>query len=356
MAKRSLKRTLMGLTVSLIITSGLVLSLEGGASIWSKWLATGELPPVKEISHCVYDPDLGWRHAPNKHVPDLYGNGVGLTTNSQQLRGTGDYALQDSDDRYRILCLGDSFTMGYGVNDEDTFPALLDQQHPAIDTINMGLGGYGLDQAYMSYRRDGTKFDVDVLLFSFIIGDFFRMNPLGNVADMGKPFLKLVDGDPVAINTPVVNLLDAPPFGTRVSRTWQTSCLAGLIPKSLDAPDAANPAAGATEQPFVPVSLRIFEILRDQSKERGQVFALVMLPTQGEVPRKRLPLIDNWLIPALKKRGIPMIDLRPAFKKVPKTELPGHFTMGHYSKRGNMVAAKAMLEGLRKLDPNCPKE
>jgi len=355
MAKRprSLKKILLGLTVSMIVTGGLVLSLEGGASLWTKWQATGDLPPVKEISHCEYDPDLGWRHAPNKQVPDLYGNGVGLTTNSQQLRGVGDYALENSDDRYRVLCLGDSFTMGYGVGDEDTFPALLAQEHKAIDTINMGLGGYGIDQAYMSYRRDGTKFDVDVLLFSFIVGDFFRMNPQGNVADLGKPVLELVDGDPVAINTPVVNLLDVPGFGTRLTRLWHTSCLSGLIPKSLDVPAAKE---GAKEQPFVPVSLRIFEILRDQSKERGQVFAMAMLPTQADVGKKRLPLIDDWLIPQLKKRGIPLIDVRPAFKKVPNTELPGHFTMGHYSRRGNRVAAKALLAGIRKLDPNCPRK
>ena len=299
----------------------------------------------------MYDPELGWRHAKNKHVPDLYGNGVGLTTNSQQLRGTGDYALANSEDRYRILCLGDSFTMGYGVGDEDTFPSLLAQEHPAVDTINMGLGGYGLDQCYMSYRRDGTKFDVDVLLFAFIIGDFFRMNPVGNVADLGKPILELVDGDPVAINTPVVNLLDTPGLGMRLTRLWRTSSLASLIPKTLDAP---TPKGSVDEQPFAPVALRIFEILRDQSKQRGQVFVLAMLPTQGEVPKKSLPIIDIWLKPALEERGIPMIDLRPAFKKVPVKELPGHFTMGHYSKRGNLVAAKAMLDGIRKLDPKCP--
>lgn len=350
--RRSLKRTLLGLTVALFVTGGLVLSLEGGASFWTKWQASGALPPVKEVSHCVYDPDLGWRHAPSKSVPDLYGNGIGLTTNSQQLRGLGDYALEDSDDRYRILCLGDSFTMGYGVGDEDTFPALLSQQHKAIDTINMGLGGYGLGQCYMSYERDGMKFDVDVLLFAFIIGDFYRMNPLGNVADMGKPVLELVDGEPVAINTPVVNLLETPGIRTRLGRVWQTSELNGLIPKTLAAPAAS---ANVNGQAFAPIALRIFEILRDQSEQRGQLFVLAMLPTQAEVPKKRLPIIDEWLKPELKKRGIPMIDLRPAFQKVPKSELPAHFTVGHYSRRGNLVAAKAMVAGVRALDPNCPR-
>jgi hypothetical protein len=199
-----MRRFLLRLGLSLFVTVLLVLALEGGASLWTKWAGTGALPPVSEIHHCEYDPDLGWRHIANKHVPDLYGPGVGLHTNGQHLRGTRDHALADSDDVYRILCLGDSFTMGYGVRDDDTYPAMIAQQHAGIETINMGLGGYGLDQDYLWYERDGRKFAVDVLLFAFIIGDFFRMNADGNVANIPKPVLRLVDGDPVAVNVPVI--------------------------------------------------------------------------------------------------------------------------------------------------------
>ncbi|HEX5052981.1 MAG TPA: GDSL-type esterase/lipase family protein [Planctomycetota bacterium] len=348
-----MRKTLLRLALSALVTVLLVLSIEGAAHTWTNWQATGQLPPLKELSHCEYDPELGWRHLANKVVPDLYGKGLTLTTNSQHLRGTRDCSLQDTENTYRILCLGDSFTMGYGVGDEDTYPAQLAQQHPAIDTINMGLGGYGIDQCYLWYERDGTKFDVDVLLFAFIIGDFFRMNPWGNVADMGKPVLELVDGNPVAVNVPVVNVLEVPRFGTRLTRLWQTSALAHLLPTTLAAP-ALGPVALA-EQPFVPVALRIFEILRDQSRERGQLFVLAMLPAEEEVPQARLELIDGWLRPALEERGIPLLDLRAAFQQVPKTELPGHFTLGHFSKRGNLLAAKALLEGIRRLDPACPR-
>ncbi|MBL8753924.1 MAG: hypothetical protein JNK15_11560 [Planctomycetes bacterium] len=344
-----MRKNVLRLALSLTVTLVLLLCLEGGASLWSKWPATGALPPVLEVTHCEYDPELGWRHCARKHVPNLYGPGIGITTNSQHLRGTRDHALADDAGKYRVLCLGDSFTMGYGVSDGESYPAQLEGLHPGLETINMGLGGYGIDQCWMWYERDGTKFDVDVLLFAFILGDFYRMNPNGNVANIPKPVLQLVNGDPVAMNVPVANILEVPGFGARLGKLVQASALLGLFPKTLAAPAASG------EEPFVPISLRIFEILRDRSQQRGQKFVLVYLPVLEEIALPRHPTVDDWLVPELGKRGIPMLDLRPAFRKVPQAELVEHFTLGHYSKRGNRVAAEAMLAGLRELDPECPR-
>lgn len=347
-----MRKAILRLGLSVFVTILLVLAIEGGISLWQKWQIAGQPPAVREVSHCEYDPDLGWRHVANKHVPDLYGPGLGLRTNGQHMRGTRDYPLEDSADKYRILCLGDSFTMGYGVADDETYPAMLAQLHPSIETINMGLGGYGLDQCYLWYERDGTKFAVDVLLCALIIGDFFRMNPMGNVADIPKPVLELRDGNPVAVNTPVTNIL-VPAFTARVMRLWEQSALASLLPRTLAAP-AMGPVA-LQKQYFVPIALRIFEILRDRSRERGQLFVVAMLPAQEEVAQPRLEIVDDWLRPALEERGIPFVDLRPAFQKVPKSELAEYFTVGHYSKRGNLVAARALLDSIRELDPKCPR-
>ena len=236
-----MRKAILRLGFSAFVAMLLVLAIKGGISLWQKWQIAGQPPAVREVSHCEYDPDLGWRHVANKYVPDLNGPGLGLRTNGQHMRGLRDHALEDNADKYRILCLGDSFTMGYGVADDETYPAMLGQLHPSLDTINMGLGGYGVDQCYMWYQRDGAKLQVDVLLFTLIVGDFFRMNPLGNVADIPKPVLELVDGNPVAINTPVQNIL-VPPFGTRLVRLWGQTALASLLPRTLAAPPM-EPAA-----------------------------------------------------------------------------------------------------------------
>jgi len=82
---------------------------------------------------------------------------------------------------------------------------------------------------------------------------------------------------------------------------------------------------------------------------------LALLPVIEEVPQPRLEIIDDWLRPALAERGIPFLDLRSAFQQVPGTELAAYFALGHYSRRGNLVAATALLDGSRALDPKCPR-
>ncbi len=88
----------------------------------------------------------------------------------------------------RLVCSGDSFTFGYGVGDEATWCALLATIPPGIETVNMGQGGYGLDQAYLWYRRDGLHLGHQVHVMALITRDFERMAS-DRFVGYGKPLL-----------------------------------------------------------------------------------------------------------------------------------------------------------------------
>ena len=45
----------------------------------------------------------------------------------------------------RIICSGDSFTLGFGVDNEHTWPQQLAARNANLETVNMGQGGYGAD-------------------------------------------------------------------------------------------------------------------------------------------------------------------------------------------------------------------
>ena len=111
-------------------------------------------PLVAERRHTQYDPDLGWVNTPGVQIPDLYGPGRSLSINSQGFRGLHDTSERVAAGRLRILCSGDSFTLGYGVGDADTWCARLTALDSRLETVNMGQGGYGVDQAYLWYLRD----------------------------------------------------------------------------------------------------------------------------------------------------------------------------------------------------------
>jgi lysophospholipase L1-like esterase len=57
-----------------------------------------------------------------------------------------------------VVLLGDSYTFGWGVDTEETYPAFLDERlaaesGSAVRVLNLGVGGYGLTQASLRLAR-----------------------------------------------------------------------------------------------------------------------------------------------------------------------------------------------------------
>src|SRR5262249_57725400 len=96
-----------------------------------------------------YDPDLGWVTAPQKDLPDLDGPGMSVRTNAQGFRNTHAISLAVPAGKVRLLCSGDSFTFGYSVGNEHTWCQRLEALDPRFETVNLGVNGYGVDQAYL---------------------------------------------------------------------------------------------------------------------------------------------------------------------------------------------------------------
>jgi len=71
-----------------------------------------------------------------------------------------------------------------------------------LESFNLGLGGYGVDQAYLRFKRDGYPLEHAVHVFAFITDDFRRMS-LRNMGSAGKPTLALHNGALKTENVPV---------------------------------------------------------------------------------------------------------------------------------------------------------
>lgn len=96
------------------------------------------------------------------------------TTNNLGLRGPADYGPKPPGVR-RLLMLGDSFTFGVGVNDDQTFCALLqrmfDQRGARVEVINAGLGSYAPILDYLSLRDLWLPLEPDGVILWFDFGD-----------------------------------------------------------------------------------------------------------------------------------------------------------------------------------------
>jgi hypothetical protein len=130
-----------------------------------------------------FHPTLGWASKPDLRDVRVFGDEV-LNTNHRGLRGTTDFPFESSG-RLRIVVLGDSFTFGEDVSDDETYSHYLQKLLPKADVINLGVHGYGHDQMLLLLREEGLKYRPDVVVLGFVTVDVDR-NVLG-FRDFAKP-------------------------------------------------------------------------------------------------------------------------------------------------------------------------
>ena len=112
---------------NLLAALALLLLFEGCSRLvlaWSNDAQTSNpagLRVLREAQHTDYDPEIGWINRANVHIPNLYGPGRSFTTDERALRTTHTRPAPSARPTVRLVCSGDSFTMGYGVDDEDTW-------------------------------------------------------------------------------------------------------------------------------------------------------------------------------------------------------------------------------------------
>jgi hypothetical protein len=323
-----------------------VILLEGMSSLV---LFVLKIRTAPERVYGAPDPLLGWVSQPNIYIPDMYGPGVYLRTDAQGFRGNHAVAAQVPSGRIRMICSGDSFTFGSGVDNDHTWCARLAARHRGIETVNMGQGGYGIDQAYLWYRRDGVSLEHQVHLFAFIANDFDRMKgPTFN--GYAKPTLAVRDGVVKAENVPVPHL----PFYAR----WLSRSAEGIsqLRTSQLIRRVTRRGPGQGSDPEVSDSLtwevaaKVFADLDSLNRAKESVLVLVFLPTQED----RGTASGEWRsrVHELSVREhIALVDLVADFERLPADSSDQLFlrqgeAAGHYTAVGNEWVATQLYRHL----------
>ena len=148
----------------------------------------------------MYDPYKGWIPKPNLRDVNAYNDKI-LNTNSKGLRGKKDFPYAKNRERLRILILGDSFTFGDEVSDNETYSHYLQEMLPDTEVINMGVHGYGHDQMLMLFKEEGVKYQPDIVILGFLPLDMSRN--LLDFRDFAKPRFVLEKGELKLTGTPV---------------------------------------------------------------------------------------------------------------------------------------------------------
>jgi hypothetical protein len=198
------KKRLAELVAVEIVIFGLVLFIIEGVASYALFVRdVMTTTSLAERRRTKYDAELGWVNEPNVYIRDMYGPQVYLRTNAQRFRNNHDISTRVVDGKARVVCSGASFTLGYGVDNAHTWCELLSVLNPRLETVNMGQGGYGVDQTYLWYKCDAAKLEHQVQLLAFITDDFYRVLS-DSFFGYGKPVLAIENDRLVVKNVPVV--------------------------------------------------------------------------------------------------------------------------------------------------------
>jgi hypothetical protein len=100
-------------------------------------------------------PTLGHAYSPGRFVVTLEdGYSFRVTHRENGLRITRPLAAyEDGVSRSQLWILGCSYTHGWSLNDEETYPWLVQERLPDYEVVNFGVGGYGTLQSLLQFQE-----------------------------------------------------------------------------------------------------------------------------------------------------------------------------------------------------------
>ena len=216
---------------------------------------------------------------------------------------------------------------------------------PRLETVNLGQGGYGLDQAYLWYQRAGRPARSSTLhLFAFYHRRFPPHAIRSTSSGYGKPLLRLQGDSIVVLNAPV-------PERSRLGRWWVAK---GNRVMNLNIVQLANRVFGdpptdrydgARNDSTRTVVARIFQDLAWINASKNSRLVLVYLPGASDYRRD----VAAAVVAQLRHRGGGATRYpadrprRDRLRRVPPTQIDSLYLQdGHYSVRGNEFVARAI--------------
>jgi lysophospholipase L1-like esterase len=158
--------------------------------------------PVHPVGMYVLDPTVGYRLAPGfEGVIERAEFRHTFRVNDLGVRSSGSSAAPRA--RLRVLVLGDSQAFGFGVEDDETFAALLERRLSArrregrVEVINAGVPGYGTADELAWLQAVGAELEPDLVIVQFLSTNdpIENRNPASTWATLSDGMLATRAGD-----------------------------------------------------------------------------------------------------------------------------------------------------------------
>lgn len=339
----------------------------------------------------VVHPVFGHFHQPNivvwRRTPEFVAE---ERINSKGLRER-ELAYEKPAGTRRVLVLGDSYVEAVQVDARQTLTARLEAAlggDGRTEVINAGVGGFGTGQEWLFFREEGYRYQPDVVVVVFFIGNDVRNNSpkLDNAARLRtEPYFGLAaDGSPRPLEVsakgkpPAAGSLDPLQPWLRLSLLYNVFETGVLEKLGQDDETGDVYTWSRNEEVYQARSSRDWEeawsvtaallgALKRDVEARGARLVLVAAPSDLQVRTddwerllrsKRFQARDfelekpNRLLAEIAgPLGLPLIDLLPEFRRAEAESASGLFFRQnrHWTPDGHAVAARVIGAELERL-------
>lgn len=334
------------------------------------------------------DPILGWAPKPSETILSGGSNGKPKTEtiNAQKIRGKRIHSFVPQDGIVRIAAFGDSYTFGSAASDEECWAEMISSSDKRVEVLNFGVGGYGLDQAFLRYQREGVLFNPHVVFICYMTENLARH------VNVFRPFYSHFQTLPVSkprfiVEADTLRLLDNPlptskdyeqllehegeslamlgqhdyfyqrsPRPTRLD-IFGSVRLAKLIRQGIHRRYSINSLYkdgyyNSSSEAFE-VTVKLLEEFYERVRRDGSIPIVVIFPYKKDIDRYQIsrtkwyqPLLDH-----LRPGDLRLVDLIEAFHRSARSHEVSLFFdsggTGHYSALGYEIVAKHLLRYLR---------
>ena len=287
---------------------------------------------------------------------------VHFAINAQGLRADHDVAYAKPPGTRRIVCLGDSFTIGYEVEEAECFPRVLESELRGrgrpVEVLNAGVSGFSNAEECLYLERELHRYAPDVVCLSFFQND---------LADNVRTGLfTLSDGKLVEAGSEYVpagrlgNFLNTNAFFNVLSErsnafaflkeAWTRRIKQGMVEENQVAAGSATSAAATPAAPAEyerRLCAAILERMYAWTRERGIAFVIQSIPFPSDADPARLDDLFPHELFDVTRPGIVFFAAKHVLEPHVATELLyWQHSHSHWTPIAHRLAGKGLAESI----------
>jgi len=278
------------------------------------------------------------------------------TINADGLRDSV-HARPKPDGVFRIVVMGDSVSFGYGVEEAEAYPQVLEEllselvPDSRIEVVNLAVGGYNPYNEARLLEGVGQSYEPDLVLVQFCINDL--NDPTVHFDAQTRIALSAIPDAAFPDPSQRRGSAHVPSRGLRwcqtskLCTTIQDLWLAMAAPEFDDqARRDAVVAIEATDRPeWRWLEARYLE-MAEVAKAGGASFAILAFPYQKQLAEPSPHPVQTQLAALGREHGWPVVDPLTAFQEAHNERTPLFIDWWHPTPAGHRLAAIAIARAL----------